>query len=791
MTETKVFSKAYSRFGGVDFSPDSVSISDARAAEAVNIIRDAGGYPEKRIGWRVVNRFDGRINQIKYARLIKNYGAENTGGAEYVNIFLVHAGRKLFAVTSCRELRPVIAADRDKTFNNADRSTISGAANASEILRYLAGFSPIDGGTWQNWQIENMDETGDGVINGEDAQLLSQWQVYLIDSGGIRKTEIYSGVANERSVSFEHEGALYFLDGEHYLKITLTNANTYSVENVEDVAYVPTVNVGAYYYYPEDVENPVGIWTDGQEYEEGNLLTAKRIVTMAADGVNTDYWLHKNKLHVIKVELYTSPDDGWTETTAYQVTEDSTNYKTKIHFTGDAPAAHPDGAGIDNIRVTCVPWQADTKTGTVNAAKTIDLPQGYISVVSLMVGEATISSYTVADGVLTITDGTVTEGASYALITNIECNNESARIKGCTISTRFGYFNDNRYFFSGNRLLPNRDWQSGLDDPTYFPEHGWVDVGSPACAIMGYVPVGDAMAIVKADDNQDAGVYMRTAIVTDDSQILFPVQQGNMGVGAVSKYGMQSLRGDALFFSKDGVFEITLQDISQFTAVNSRSAFVDPKLRNENVKKEAVSVIWGDYYILCTPDGNCYVADYVQKSNGQYEWFYWTNIPARVFCEHDGELWFGTEDGRLCKFNTDRNDLAKFNDNSEAGQSDGEAIIARWVTKADTLGTIATKKTLTRKGCTVMVKPYSRSSIEITAKTDSRGEACVDSVVDAISDMTDETGFDSNFIPRVISFDHRIKRFTTLQLEFKNDRINEGFGIYGIQLQYTNGNYAK
>ena len=45
--------------------------------------------------------------------------------------------------------------------------------------------------------------------------------------------------------------------------------------------------------------------------------------------------------------------------------------------------------------------------------------------------------------------------------------------------------------------------------------------------------------------------------------------------------------------------------------------------------------------------------------------------------------------------------------------------------------------------------------------------------------------------PQVKAFNKKVKKFIVLQLIFENDSIDEGFGIYGVQVQYAIGGYVK
>ncbi|HOS43826.1 MAG TPA: hypothetical protein PK794_09065, partial [Armatimonadota bacterium] len=108
---------------------------------------------------------------------------------------------------------------------------------------------------------------------------------------------------------------------------------------------------------------------------------------------------------------------------------------------------------------------------------------------------------------------------------------------------------------------------------------------------------------------------------------------------------------------------------------------------------------WRGFYILCV-NSRCYILDSMQrrsfnaKSGGSYvyECFYWTNVPAAALCEADGTLYFGTEDGRLCRFNTDLDDTSRYSD-------DGEGIEAIWSTKSDDDGDFGRTKSVNRRAC--------------------------------------------------------------------------------------------
>ena len=54
----------YDDFGGVDFSHDISAVHRKRSPDALNVIPDEGGCPEKRVGYRKLHGYPGRINGI-------------------------------------------------------------------------------------------------------------------------------------------------------------------------------------------------------------------------------------------------------------------------------------------------------------------------------------------------------------------------------------------------------------------------------------------------------------------------------------------------------------------------------------------------------------------------------------------------------------------------------------------------------------------------------------------------------------------------------------------------------
>ena len=369
----------------------------------------------------------------------------------------------------------------------------------------------------------------------------------------------------------------------------------------------------------------------------------------------------------------------------------------------------------------------------------------------------------------------------------------------CTIITTYGAGSTDRAVLSGNPDCPNRDFMSAMGDPTYFPDLGYTDVGIEGVPIVGYCRIGAAQAIVKRDNGQDSTVFFRTAEF-DDGKAVFPLQQAVTGIGATSAGSFAELLDEPLFLSGTGIFALTTNSLTGDKAGQNRSYYINPKLTEEPLAQgEAVG--YRGLYLIAFPNGHCYVLDGRQQktyrseslSDFNYEGYYWENVPAACWLDlktgEDEVLYFGTQDGRLCRFRTDENGGARFRD-------DDAGIDAVWATKLDDDGTPTVLKTMIKRGCAVTLKPYARSSARICLRDDREAaeHAANEGTID-IFDWEDidfaRFTFDSNDAPREIFFNTKVKKYKRLQILIRNSVPREGFGVYAITKHYVSGNYAK
>ena len=257
----------------------------------------------------------------------------------------------------------------------------------------------------------------------------------------------------------------------------------------------------------------------------------------------------------------------------------------------------------------------------------------------------------------------------------------------------FGYNEAEYLFASGNPDYPNADWHTGdrdsseietdlaeYEDLTYFGETSYAVCGGEMSAITGYSLLGDkTLAILKEYSPNEPTMYIREAVldevITTDGEALdfkkvyFPQYHTSSTEGCLNFHTVDNLAGDKIFISKNGIFGISLSSNikSDERFAKERSRLINPVLMKEDLTK-AVGIVFDNRYYLAI--GNkIYIADSRYKTQYDVEmddtfcyefWLWeWQNAIITSLFIKDNKLWFGTDDGKICSFQNEKNYIDK------------------------------------------------------------------------------------------------------------------------------------
>lgn len=409
-----------------------------------------------------------------------------------------------------------------------------------------------------------------------------------------------------------------------------------------------------------------------------------------------------------------------------------------------------------------------------------------------------VASFDAAKGTVTFT--TAPKAPDNAGTSNVEIKfakttEDRKKILGCTIFALYGADgSSNRVFVSGNSEYAATEWFSGLSDPTYFPDNNYSEVGSSDFPIMCYVKAQGELLIIKQDNRQEGTIWHHASTIVSEAAA-FPLKEGVPGYGAIARYSAANLNDDPLYLSPRGVYAPTTTYNNNIVVrqLYCRSRRVNPKLCKEKGLEDAICAVWRGWYVLAL-NGVAYIADGNQNRQDQgYEWYYWTNIPAHVMQPDRQTLYFGTKDGRICKFNDDM-----VNDANEtlrqAYNDDGAAIHTEWATKLDTMGTLSQLKTMPKRGSSVHMKSYAKSAFDVYIRTENSAARFYKTM------YADQFTFDDIDFKRIsfVSSENailplliKLKKWKAIQFIFVSDAVNEGLGIYELEVKWEDAGEAK
>lgn len=441
--------------------------------------------------------------------------------------------------------------------------------------------------------------------------------------------------------------------------------------------------------------------------------------------------------------------------------------------------------GLDSTTVTAL---VDGEEKVENTDFTVDRAEGKVHFNSAPAAPATAGQ----DNVV-ITASKTVSGYSDSIIK-------------CTVATVF----DNRIFLAGNPTKPNTLYFSQLNDPSYFGELTYEQVGTESTTITGLMRIGEKLATLKNTSQQEPTVFLHTPTETnvDYNVKTYPAKDGLSGAGCISTRGYCNFLDDPVFVSSLGLQAIGKMNVGLERSIEHRSSLVDGKLVNEENLEKVVLKEWRGY-LMCLINGRIYLADsrkmYNQEATKvvEYEWFLWDNIglyndegvfqPATTLMVYGDELYFGTENGAVCKFNSDQK-TSKGALYSSAYNDDGRPIFWCWTTPFDNFGSSNRIKKDNKRGNVIEIKSMVRSYLKGKCRTNKDFWKDFVRMDGGYFDFSELDFEDMNFNTmdqNNIAFSTKKKRFLKKQLMIYGDELNRPGGIYSITMEVFVAGYFK
>lgn len=355
----------------------------------------------------------------------------------------------------------------------------------------------------------------------------------------------------------------------------------------------------------------------------------------------------------------------------------------------------------------------------------------------------------------------------------IESN--KSQINKCNMMCVYGYAGaNNRVFMAGNLDLPNIISYSHINNVTYIPADNTIVAGLEVVPLTGLVRLNDGkMAALKDISDTDATLF-RIGYATFNGEERFNIEGSVKGEGNISNYAHDTLINEPLILTSNGVFALNTATLTDEIYVYHKSYYIDAKLKQEPNLKNAVGISNDGKYYLAIND-HVYVADSRFKttnsnskySNYQYEWFYWTNLPVKIWFVWNNELYFGDKYGNICKFR-ENNDTNRFKDNTDNVEAEWNSVILD-------LNNIANKKNIKRVA--ISSNP-TNSQLDIGYRLKNGDKQVLSKV------------YTNSTYPKTTIIRKKAKKLSFFSLYVEN-KENSNMNFNSICVVYTVGSYYK
>lgn len=422
-------------------------------------------------------------------------------------------------------------------------------------------------------------------------------------------------------------------------------------------------------------------------------------------------------------------------------------------FSGDSAAtayqlAETDVTSVDTVKVGGV-------TKTLTTDYTVNLTTGVVSFV--------VEPTTGVDNV----DISWTKGSGSR--TEITANFHAMFFGGQNDSRIFVYGDGtNRYYFTG---LAN-----GVPSAEYFPALNYREISSDEFAVTDIVRQYDRQIIYTNGGEAWYSYYDPITLSNGDVVADFPTFPLNDTVGNIATGQAQLIQNNPLTI-QHGVYEWGATNVRDERNVSYISKRVQPSLDAEDLTT-AITVDWESKREYWLSIGNK-VWVYNYRLDVWYKFL--LSDSATCFLVINDELYFGTNNGKIMKFDT------------TLKSDNGTATSARWEMSFYNFDADYLRKFLTEMW--ISLKPEAKSSVNITFQTDRVGASDTYTATYNLATFADvdfgDWSFLVNYNPQPFHFKIKAKKFVYFKLILTNDKIDEKLTVLSISLPVRMGAKVK
>lgn len=357
----------------------------------------------------------------------------------------------------------------------------------------------------------------------------------------------------------------------------------------------------------------------------------------------------------------------------------------------------------------------------------------------------------------------------------VSSSSNKSQVNKCNIMCVYGYAGaNNRVFLAGNPDYQNILMYSHIEDITYIPVENVIKIGLEVVPITGIVRLNNSkLAVLKDVSDSDSTIFY-VGYATYNGIEAFPIEGSTKGEGNISKYAHAILINEPLILTQNGIFALNSATLTDERFVYHKSYYIDAKLKQEKNLNEAIGIANdGKYYLAI--NNHVYVADSRFKTSNsnskysdyQYEWYYWDNLPVKVWFVWNNELYFGDKSGNICKFR-DNADKNRFKDNTDN-------VIAEWNSVILDLNRPVNKKNIKR----VSIQSNPTSSKLVVGYRLKGGDKQV---------LSKE--YINSTYPKTTIIRKKAKKLSFFSLYIENDE-DTNMNFNSVTVVYTVGSYYK